>query len=86
VTQQDSPRDSQFFSTKDQDTVITLMSYKHYPSKTTRRGRIVTFFFDAKDVDPLLQMWLSGKPLPVSDIRVVYEAYRQFNRIIFEGA
>jgi hypothetical protein len=62
-----------------------LLTNKFYPSKTTRRGRRVTFWFDRKETKGHRELWLSGKPMPVSDIRDVFEAYRLFNRIVFEG-
>lgn len=87
MTQPVSRREDNLYSSKDQRVVIYLLSMGLYISKTIkqqgRNGR-VTFFFDKKNAMPYIKLWISGKPVPVSDIRVVFRAYDVFNSAIHD--
>lgn len=75
-------RDDNLYRTEDQEEVLLLLTHHHTVVKREREGRLVSFFFDRVTVQPLMDLWLSGAPVPVSDIRDVYVAMRKFNQMV----
>lgn len=77
-------RDANLYSTRDQDTVVMLLTVGLSISKTTRQGRRVTFFFDKKAAKQYIDLWTTGQPIPISDIRDVFRALRIFHSAIHD--
>lgn len=77
-------RETNLYSTRDQDAVVMLLTVGLRISKTTRQGRRVTFYFDKKDAKHYIDLWVTGQPIPVSDIRNVFRALRIFHSAIHD--
>lgn len=82
MTTQASKRESTFYKSKDQEEVIMLITYRVEILKTVKDGKWTIFFFDREVAKPFIQLWCTGQPMPVSDIRDVFRAYRIFNQAI----
>jgi hypothetical protein len=79
---QASKREETFYKSKDQEEVIMLITYRVDILKTQREGKWTTFYFDREVAKPFIQLWCTGQPMPVTDIRDVFRAVRIFNQAI----
>lgn len=50
--------------------------------RTKKAGKWTDFYFDREIARPFVQIWCSGQPMPVSDLRDVFRAIRIFNQAI----
>jgi len=78
----DTKRDNVFYITKDQEEVTMLITYRVEIVKTKKTGKWTSFYFDRDVARPYVNLWCSGNPMPVSDIRDVFRAIRIFNQAI----
>lgn len=81
MTAQASNHGKKLYGTKDQDMIIMLLTFRKEIIKTGRDGKWTIFYFDRASAEPLILLWNTGKPIPVSDLRDVYRAYDIFNQV-----
>jgi hypothetical protein len=53
--------------------------------KTIAEGRKFRFFFNKERASPYVSLWNTGKPVPVSDMRMIFQAIETFNSAVHDG-
>ena len=74
-----------FFSTNNRYIVIMMLTQGLRIEKKCRadRGKM-SFFFDKESARPHFEAWQSGEPIPVRDIRDIFQAEVIFNSAIHD--
>jgi hypothetical protein len=75
-------REKVFYVSRDQEEVTMLLTYRVEIMRTKKAGKWTDFYFDREIARPFVQIWCSGQPMPVSDLRDVFRAIRIFNQAI----
>jgi hypothetical protein len=78
-------KDAKLYDTKDREIVILLLAMSLEILRTVREGKRTRFFFAFARAAPFVDLWNSGKPIPISDIRLFFQAERTFNSAIHDG-
>jgi hypothetical protein len=69
----------------DRDLVVTLLWSKFtYKRKEKKSGYKTLFWFLRSEVEGMLKRWQSPEPIPVPDIRDVFQAERVFNSAVHD--
>lgn len=88
MNQQASPhnspkgRDDNLYRTCNQEDIWFLLTFRFPIAKIEREGRLVTFCFNKDEIREHMKLWQTGQPVPVSDIRDVFQAKRIFDQVI----
>jgi hypothetical protein len=80
-----SDKEVKLYNTKDREIVIFLIVMSLEILRTTQEGKRVRFFFALDKAAPYVDLWNSGKPIPISDVRQFFLAERIFNSAIHDG-
>lgn len=72
------------YSTSDMRIVATLLSRKvEIDDLSVEESGRVVFHFRRSDVaDDIVTSWLMNKPIPIDDVRIVFEAISNFHAIV----
>lgn len=79
-----SGKSSNFLGSKDMEFCVMLLSqglYIQHLDYDKRTGK-TKLFFDKKEAERFDLLWRTGQPIPISDIRDVFNALRKFNAAI----
>lgn len=74
----------ELYVTSDRCITITLLSCKLEIMEKQRKGRKVFFGFEKSKAEPIIRAWSSGKSIPVTDIRDVFNAETTFNSAVHD--